>query len=364
MNILNTFKQQQIPSSYLEENDETLKKLILSAKKQLGDQLLILAHHYQKDEVVDLADEIGDSLQLAQIANKNQSAKYIVFCGVHFMAETADMLTRKSQKVILPDLNAGCSMADMANPYQLQRAWEALQQKYPDEILPITYINSSAAIKAFVGKNGGSIVTSSNAEKIIRWAFTQKKRIFFLPDQHLGRNTAFHMGIPLSDMALWDPVTNQLKGDLKRDIQVILWNGWCSVHQQFTLEQINALREKDSTIKIVVHPECSHEIVEAADAYGSTNKILQIVQSSPVDTHWAIGTDNNLVSRMKKTLPQKISFLNPNSCPCMTMNRIKLPNLAWCVNELAQKKENNIICVDEETTNASLAALDKMFSCH
>lgn len=362
MSILTDFQHTQLPEEYLLASDEQLQGLIKQAKTQLGSRLLLLAHHYQKDKVVAFADEVGDSLQLAQIAAKNHTAEYIVFCGVHFMAETADMLTEDFQKVILPDKGAGCSMADMANVHQLQLAWDVIEKLYADEVMPITYVNSSAAVKAFVGEHGGAIVTSSNAEKILSWAFTQKKRIFFLPDQHLGRNTAFHMGVSLNEMALWDPVSNELQGDLTQDIKIILWDGWCSVHQQFSVSQIEQLRLKNPKIKIIVHPECPHDVVEAADDYGSTNKILAVVKQSPADSHWAIGTDHNLVGRMQQELPQKIEFINPVACACMTMNRIKLPHLAWSLVELTEGNIPNQITVDPITTKKSLMALNRMLS--
>lgn len=361
MSLLKEFQGQVIPEEYLTASDDVLKEKIQRAKDQLGDSVLILAHHYQKDEVVDFADEIGDSLQLAQTAAKNKTADQIVFCGVHFMAETADMLTEDTQKVLLPDLTAGCTMADMANSYQLQQAWKILQQQYPDEILPITYINSTAAVKAFVGDHGGATVTSSNAAEILEWAFTQRKRVFFLPDQHLGRNTAYAMGIPLDEMALWDPIQNELHLNGSDDPKVILWNGWCSVHQQFTPAQIQRYREEDPAIKIIVHPECPHEVVELADEYGSTNKILKVVKNAPAGSRWAIGTDNNLVGRMKEEITDKqVEFLNPVSCACLTMNRIRLPHLAWVLDNLLEGKIVNQITVDQETTKSALAALDRM----
>lgn len=363
MSILTEFQGQRITQDYFDASASQLTEKIMAAKKQFGSRLLILAHHYQKDEIVALADEVGDSLQLAQLAAKNKTAKYIVFCGVHFMAETADMLTEANQQVILPDLTAGCTMADMADRYQLQAAWEQLQEKYPAEILPITYINSTAAVKAFVGEHGGVTVTSSNATQVLKWAFKQKKRIFFLPDQHLGRNTAFGMGIPLSDMALWNPRKNELIASAGSDPRVILWDGWCSVHQQFTSGQIKALKQADPEINIIVHPECPQEVVALADAYGSTNKILQVVAAAPAGSHWAIGTDNNLVGRMKDTFTdKKISFLNPRSCACLTMNRIRLPHLAWSLEQLVQGEVVNQITVDERTTKSALKALERMLA--
>lgn len=362
MSILTSFEEQQLPEVYLEYSQAELQALVQKAKEKLGDRVLLLAHHYQKSEVVEFADAVGDSLQLAQLAAKNKTAETIVFCGVHFMAETADMLTEDDQHVILPDRTAGCSMAYMANGYQVKKAWDTLNARYPDEIIPITYVNSSAEVKAFVGRHGGAIVTSGNAEKVLRWAFTQKPRVFFLPDQHLGRNTAHDMGIALSDMALWNPVREALVSEADSADTIILWDGWCSVHQQFTVDQIKALRAKDPAIQIVVHPECPQEVVAAADFAGSTKKILELVQNSPAGTHWGIGTDHNLVERMQQTLPQEISFINPYACACQTMNRIKLTHLAWVMNELAAGHVVEPITVDDQTTQASLKALDKMLA--
>lgn len=363
MSLLTAFENQTIPASYLQASPAELTTKIATAKAQLGSQLLMLAHHYQKDEVVAFADETGDSLQLAQIAAQNKEARYIVFCGVHFMAETADMLTEAHQQVILPDLSAGCSMADMANQHQLVTAWTALQERYGDEIIPITYVNSTAAVKAFVGDHGGAIVTSSNAATILPWAFQQKKRVFFLPDQHLGRNTAYAMGIPLENMVNWDPITQQPLGELHDEVQVILWHGWCSVHQQFTTQQVDKLRQQHPDLKVIVHPECPRELVAVSDEYGSTNKILTVVKNSPKGSKWAIGTDHNLVARMKQELTDhEIFFINPIACACLTMNRIKLPHLAWCLERLAAGEVVNQITVDEETTASALQALDRMLA--
>lgn len=339
-----------------------LEAKIRQAKEQLGTDLLILAHHYQKDEIIPFADEVGDSLQLAQIAAKNKAAKHIVFCGVHFMAETADMLTEDYQNVYLPDPLAGCSMADMANGQQLQTAWQQLTELFGDTILPVTYINSTAEVKAFVGVHGGATVTSSNAEEIVRWALSEKERLFFLPDQHLGRNTAYHLGIPLSEMAVWNPFKGELlyEGELEQ-IKVILWDGYCSVHQQFTAEQIQELRATDPDVKVIVHPECPHEVVELADVYGSTNKILKDVQDSPVGTKWAIGTDNNLVGRMIAEITDKdLRYLNPAAAPCLTMNRIRLAHLAQSLDAILEGAPQNQITVDAETTQAAVQALDRM----
>ncbi|MDR0846214.1 MAG: quinolinate synthase NadA [Lactobacillales bacterium] len=352
---------QQIPEEYLKMSREELTDKINSAITKLGDDLLIIAHHYQKDEVVEFAQATGDSLQLAQIAAANKRAKHIVFCGVHFMAETADMLTEDDQHVYLPDEAAGCFMADMANDEQLRICWNDLAGKFGDTIMPITYINSTAAVKAFVGEHGGTTVTSSNSEKIVQWALTQKERILFLPDQHLGRNTAYALGIPLTQMALYKPLTGELvyEGALE-DVKIILWDGYCSVHQQFTPDHIAFLRHKYPEIKIIVHPECPIEVVLASDEYGSTNRILNVVADSPEGTHWAIGTDNNLVGRMMHDPHHKIEYLNPMSCACLTMNRIKLPHLAWNLDNILNGNFTQKITVDEETTKLSNLALERM----
>ncbi|MDR3242285.1 MAG: quinolinate synthase NadA [Lactobacillaceae bacterium] len=359
-NVLDSYQNQLIPEEYLAMPEDELRARIKKAKATLGDKLLFLAHHYQKDEVVEFADQVGDSLALAQIAQANKKADYILFCGVHFMAETADILTQDRQSVILPDLAAGCSMADMVNDNQLERAWHDLQIKYPDEIIPITYVNSTAAVKAFVGAHGGVTCTSSNAASVLEWAFTQKKRVFFLPDQHLGRNTAVAMGIPLEEMGIWDPIANDLIAD-KTDLKIILWNGWCSVHQQFTGEHVDEVRRQYPGIKVIVHPECQYEVVQKADVSGSTNKILNTVKDAPAGSKWAVGTDNNLVARMASEIKDKeVVFLNPISCACMTMNRIKLPHVAWALENLVKGNVVNQIKVDPVIAKNAAKALDQM----
>lgn len=274
MNLLETVEQDTMPTHYKQMTQVEMIARVTEIKAQLGENLFIPCHHYQKDEVVPFADAIGDSLQLAQIAAQNKKAKHIVFCGVHFMAETADMLTTSEQIVTLPDMRAGCSMADMADIHQLTNAWPKLQTLFGDTILPVTYINSTAAIKSFVGEHGGTTVTSSNATKIVSWALEQKERIFFLPDQHLGRNTAFELGIPLEHMAIWNPIKNELEyeGNLD-DCKVILWKGYCSVHQHFTVKNIENIRKNHPNMRIIVHPECTHEVVSLADDSGSTKKL-------------------------------------------------------------------------------------------
>lgn len=351
-----------LPEKYYSLSQEEMENRIKEIKSQLGSKLFIPCHHYQKEEVYQFADVAGDSLQLAQISAKNRDASYIVFCGVHFMAETADILTSEDQTVILPDMRAGCSMADMANIHQTERAWNTLQQLFGDTILPLTYVNSTAAIKAFVGRNGGATVTSSNANQMVKWAFTQKERILFLPDQHLGRNTAYDLGIRLEDMAVWDPIQHELlyEGPLEK-IKVILWKGHCSVHEHFTAKNIEFVRKHHPNMNIIVHPECNHEVVELADKSGSTKYIIEEIEKAPSGSEWAIGTEMNLVQRIINDHPdKKIISLNPMMCPCLTMNRIDLPHLLWSLENIVEGKETNIIKVDDTTANEAILALERM----
>lgn len=353
-----------LPEKYRLMEQKEMEQRIKEIKTKLGNNLFLPCHHYQKDEVVQFADSIGDSLQLAQVAAKNKEAKHIVFCGVHFMAETADMLTTDEQIVYLPDMRAGCSMADMANIYQTEEAWEQLTELFGDTIIPLTYVNSTAAIKAFTGKNGGTCVTSSNAKKMVSWAFTQKERIFFLPDQHLGRNTCFELGIPLEQMAVWDPIAGTLEyeGDIQ-SIKVILWKGHCSVHQGFTVENIQEVRMKYPEMKIIVHPECRFEVVEASDLNGSTKYIVDTIKNAPTGSSWAIGTEMNLVKRIIKKYPDKhIISLNENMCPCLTMNRIDLPHLLWALEIIENEEQGNVIKVDKETAELARLSLDRMLA--
>ncbi|MGB2993481.1 MAG: quinolinate synthase NadA [Paenisporosarcina sp.] len=350
-----------IPAHYLNASTEELHQRALNAKKLLGERLYILGHHYQKDEVITYADVTGDSLQLSQIASK-QTADYIIFCGVHFMAETADILTTQNQAVILPDMRAGCSMADMANIDQTERAWIELQKHFGDTIVPLTYVNSTAAIKAFVGRNGGATVTSSNAEEMVEWALTQKQRMLFLPDQHLGRNTAVKLGIPLEQMAIWDPIKQKLELQCAlEDVRVILWKGHCSVHMNFLPKHVENLRDKEPDRQILVHPECTYEVVNASDFAGSTKYIIDMIAASEVGSKWAIGTEMNLVNRLIATYPDRdIVSLNPFMCPCLTMNRIDLPHLTWALEELVEGRVINQIVVDDKTSEEAKMALEKM----
>lgn len=351
-----------LPKHYQSLTVFELEDRIREIKAELGEKLFIPAHHYQKDEVVQFADATGDSLQLAQLCQQNKQAETVIFCGVHFMAETADMLTDSHQKVLLPDLRAGCSLADMANIEQTERAWDIMQDTLGDTIIPLTYVNSTAAIKSFVGKHGGATVTSSNAHKVIKWALSKKKRVLFLPDQHLGRNTCYDLGIPLDKMAVWNPIQDSFEYDGNiQETQIILWKGHCSVHQNFTVENIKTLREDEPDINIIVHPECPYETVELADYAGSTSYIIKVIEDAEPGSKWAIGTEMNLVQRLAQQHPnKKIISLNPHLCPCMTMNRITLPYLLWSLESIATKDYINEIIVDDQTSKYATLALERM----
>lgn len=363
MSIATLFTENQLPEEYKQLSSEEMEERIKQIKKRLGNDLFIPGHHYQKDEVIQFADATGDSLQLAQISAK-QAATNIVFCGVHFMAETADILTEENQQVLLPDMRAGCSMADMADDVQTKEAWETLQGIFGDTILPLTYVNSTAAIKAFVGKHDGATVTSSNARKMVRWALTQKERLLFLPDQHLGRNTAYDLGIPLDEMAVWDPPINrklEFRGEVGR-IRVILWKGHCSVHENFTIKNIENVRKNHPpNMNIIVHPECKHEVVQLSDLAGSTKYIIETIEMAEAGTEWAIGTEMNLVNRIIQQHPdKKIISLNPYMCPCLTMNRIDLPHLLWSLEQIEKENSQNQIKVDKQIAKEAKKALNRM----
>ncbi|MFC0561823.1 quinolinate synthase NadA [Halalkalibacter alkalisediminis] len=352
----------RLPEMYREMSNDEKRERIYEIKRILGNRLFIPGHHYQRNEVIEFADATGDSLQLAQLSKANRDAEYIVFCGVHFMAETADMLTANNQHVILPDLKAGCSMADMADIAQTEKAWIELQKVYGDTILPLTYVNSTAAIKAFCGRNGGATVTSSNAKAMVEWAFTQKQRLLFLPDQHLGRNTAYDLGIELHEMAIWDPIKHELvcEGPIE-NVKVILWKGHCSVHEKFTVAQIEELRLTSPETTVIVHPECTFEVVQASDMNGSTHYIIETIRKAAPGTSWAVGTEMNLVNRLAQQHPDKKIFsLNPTMCPCLTMNRIDLDHLLWSLEELMVGNLHYPITVDETTTLEGNLALKRM----
>ncbi|MRH42994.1 quinolinate synthase NadA [Aquibacillus halophilus] len=364
MSILETLKtnHNQMPEKYKKIPTEEMENRVRQIKEKFGSRLFIPGHHYQKDEVIQFADAAGDSLQLAQISAENTECEYIVFCGVHFMAETADILTTDKQKVILPDMRAGCSMADMADIDQTERSWQVFQETFGDTVIPLTYVNSTAAIKAFVGKNGGATVTSSNAKEMLEWAFTQKERILFLPDQHLGRNTAFDLGVPLEQMAVWNPHTDSFEFEGKiDDIRVILWKGHCSVHENFTVANVEQIRLDEPDMNILVHPECSREVVALSDFAGSTKYIIDMIESASIGSKWAIGTEMNLVKRLIDNHPDKhIVSLNPYMCPCLTMNRINLPHLLWTLEELDSNHVINQITVDRTITRLATLALERM----
>jgi len=350
-----------------EPSDPDLVERALRAKAALGKRVMILGHHYQRDEVIQFADITGDSFKLAQAAAENREAELIVFCGVHFMAESADILTSEKQRVILPDLAAGCSMADMATLTQVRDAWAVFVELGLDQsTIPVTYMNSSAAIKSFTGEHGGTICTSSNAERAMRWALEQGERILFLPDQHLGRNTAVrNLGFSLDDCVLWNPwkARGGLTDDQIRNAKVILWRGHCSVHGRFSLKNVEDRRAEIPGVSILVHPECPHEVVMAADEVGSTEMIISTVRNSAKGSKWAIGTELNLVRRVANENPEKeVHFLDKTICYCSTMNRIDLPHLVWALESLAAGQVVNVISVDERTAHHSRLALERMLS--
>ncbi len=355
---------------------ETLNERIRLAKQHLADKLLILGHHYQQDDVVAHADLRGDSLELSRMAAE-RDCDSIVFCGVHFMAETADIVANRPERlaqrhgkrvtVMLPDLAAGCSMADMAAIDQVERAWADLGEIIDTrDITPVTYINSAASLKAFCGRHGGIVCTSSNAEKVLKWAFARSRRVLFFPDQHLGRNTALKMGITNQQMPVWDPYADENGGNSRHAIeesQVILWKGHCSVHQMFRPEHVAAFRQNIPGIQVLVHPECPQEVNDIADLSGSTGYIIRTVQQAPPGSKWVIGTELHLVNRLKQEHPeQEIHFLSPVLCMCATMYRIDLPHLCWTLENLVAGTPVNVIRVDDETTQWSLVALERMLA--
>lgn len=348
-------------------SDPDLVARAIAARAGLGTRALILGHHYQRDEVIQFADITGDSFKLAQAASEQKNAEFIFFCGVHFMAESADILTSPQQKVILPDLAAGCSMADMATASQVQECWKELERiGVASSTVPVTYMNSSAAIKSFTGENGGTICTSSNAQKTMEWALSKGEKILFLPDQHLGRNTAvLSLGLSLEDCVLWNPwkPMGGLTEDQIKKASVILWRGHCSVHGRFTRDSVNEVRARISGVKVIVHPECTHDVVTAADVVGSTEKIIQTVSQSAPGSKWAVGTELNLVSRLAANNPDKeVVFLDKAVCYCSTMNRIDLPHLVWAMESVLSGHIVNHIKVDERVAHFSKIALDQMLA--
>ena len=356
------------PGSLPPASDPALVERARAAKEALGERVFVLGHHYQRDEVIQFADVTGDSFKLAREAAARPEAEYIVFCGVHFMAESADILTSPLQKVVLPDLAAGCSMADMARLAQVEDAWDAMTDAgIAESVVPVTYMNSSADIKAFCGRNGGAVCTSSNAEVALRWAFEQHgddTKVLFLPDQHLGRNTAvLQLGLSLDDCVVWDPYrpNGGLTDEEIRAAKIILWKGHCSVHGRFSAAVVDELRETIPGVNILVHPECSHDVVTRADLVGSTEFIIKTIEAAPAGSSWAIGTELNLVQRLANAHPDKnIVFLDKTVCYCSTMNRIDLPHLVWALENLVAGNVVNVIEVDPDTEKWAKVALQRM----
>jgi quinolinate synthase len=350
-------------ANYTELSAQELDRRIAHAKEELGTRLVILGHHYQRDEVVKFADYRGDSLRLSQLAARRREADYIVFCGVHFMAESADILSGDHQAVILPDLHAGCSMADMANLDQVEVCWDALTAVNGSTVVPVTYINSTAAIKAFVGRHRGAVCTSSNARKIMQWALARGEKALFLPDEHLGRNTGFGLGIPLEKMAVWNP--HEENGGLTDGeiaaAQIYLWKGHCSVHQRFRPEHVERVRQRHSGIRVIAHPECSWEVCQAADEVGSTEYILKRVLEAPMGSAWAVGTEIHMIRRLAREHPDRmVVSLDDCVCMCSTMFRISPQHLCWTLENLCAGQVVNRIVVDPDTKRWALEALNRM----
>ncbi len=361
-------ERQSLPDRYLGLSDEEMHGRIAAARDALGEQLLILGHHYQRDEVIAFADHTGDSFKLAQQASVQRDAEFIVFCGVHFMAESADVLSGPEQQVILPDLAAGCSMADMAAPDQLEVCWDELQKMGATRVVPVTYINSAASIKAFCGEHGGVVCTSGNADATLRWAWERGEQILFLPDQHLGRNTAYKMGVPLDQMVVWDPDT--AFGDVNpvalQRARMILWNGHCSVHARFGVKQVEMVRRQRPGVRVIVHPECTWDVVQAADDFGSTEYIIKQINDSPEGSVWAVGTEIHLVNRLAQRLApdRTVLTLDPIGCLCSTMFRVSPNHLLWVLDGLLVGHVYNRITVPDREKHWTRVALDRMLSIH
>jgi quinolinate synthase len=359
----------ECPGDLPSPSDPDLVERARAAKEKLGDKVFVLGHHYQRDEVIQFADVTGDSFKLARDAAARPEAEYIVFCGVHFMAESADILTGDDQKVVLPDLAAGCSMADMATAEQVAECWDALTEAGTAErVVPVSYMNSSADIKAFTGKHGGTICTSSNARRALEWAFEQGEQVLFLPDQHLGRNTAVRdLGMSLDDCVVYNPhkPNGGLTVEQLRAAKMILWRGHCSVHGRFSLESVEDVRARVPGVNVLVHPECKNEVVAAADYVGSTEYIIKALEAAPAGSKWAIGTELNLVRRLANRFApegKEIVFLDKTVCFCSTMNRIDLPHLVWTLESLAEGNLVNRIEVDKETETFAKLALERMLA--
>ncbi len=357
-----------VPLVYAEMSGEELDQRIAAARAKLGERLVILGHHYQRDEIIKYADYRGDSFKLAQLAAARPEADYIVFCGVHFMAESADILSAPHQRVILPNPAAGCSMADMANIAEVEECWQMLHETLGEDagIIPVTYMNSAADLKAFCGRNGGIVCTSSNAPAVIQWAFKHGKRVLFFPDEHLGRNTAFKYGIAEEQMAVWNPKNPMATDDAEEELErakIILWKGYCTTHMRFSVQQIEKARADYPGIRVLVHPECRREVVEAADLYGSTEYIIQQIEQAPAGSQWAVATEINLVHRLAKEFPDQFIFcLDPIVCPCSTMYRIHPAYLAWILEGLVEDTVINQVKVDGETARWAKVALERMLA--
>lgn len=354
-------------AEYASLDAATIHDRMLEARKRLGARVVILGHHYQRESIIQYADFRGDSFKLSQLASEQGAADTIVFCGVHFMAESADVLRQSHQNVVLPDLKAGCSMADMASIEDVEEAWERLVQAHGDVFTPVTYMNSTAALKAFCGARGGVVCTSSNAAQVLEWAWSRKPKVFFFPDQHLGRNTSFSMGVPHDEMAVWDWRAEDLSGANNAAFdprtRIVLWKGFCSVHTKFTKAQIDGLRAAHPAVRVLVHPECPFEVVSNADLAGSTEYIIEQVRAAAPGTHWAIGTEINLVHRLALEHPEQIiQSLQKNVCPCATMNRIDPAHLLWTLENLAEGHLVNPIRVPEDIKRDARLALDRMLA--
>ncbi len=358
--------QATLPEPILAAPADEVQARIVHAKRALGDRLVVLGHHYQRDEVIRHADVTGDSFKLAQAAAARPRASFIVFCGVHFMAESADILSAPDQTVLLPDLGAGCTMADMAGIDQVESAWEDVTAVVGRDILPVTYMNSSADLKAFVGRGGGAVCTSSNARTVLEWALREKPRVLFFPDQHLGRNTGHRMGIPLQEMPVWDPYEEAggLTKAQVRGARVLLWKGHCSVHNRFTPEMVDRRRAEIPGVKVIVHPECRFEVVQKADAIGSTEGILKTVRESPPGSTWAVGTELNMVTRLAREVApaRRVVSLDDCFCLCSTMFRIDPPHLVWVLEGLLEGEVRNPVRVPEATAREARVALDRMLT--
>ncbi len=372
-------ERQPLPDRYLGLSDEEMDRRIAAARATLGRRLVILGHHYQRDEVIKFADYTGDSFKLARHVGNHPDAEFIIFCGVHFMAESADVLSAPHQQVILPDLAAGCSMADMADQEQLEMCWSDLQQmgiatsatprdsaRLQPSVIPVTYINSAAAIKAFCGEQGGVVCTSSNAAATLAWAWARGERILFLPDQHLGRNTAYKMGVPLDQMVVWDPseIWGGLEPDAVKRARIILWKGHCSVHARFTVRQIDQIRQQHPGVRVIVHPEVPWDVVQAADDSGSTEYIIKQVSDSPSGSIWAVGTEVHLVNRLARQVgpDRTVLSLDTFGCLCSTMFRVSPNHLLWVLEGLVNGEVHNRIVVPDDRKQWTKVALDRMLS--